>query len=35
MIYQPREDDMLDKKYFGFREEILKENKILDKDSNS
>ena len=33
MIYQPREDEMLDKKYFGFREEILNENKILDKDS--
>ena len=24
---------MLDKKYFGFHEEILNENKILDKDS--
>lgn len=33
MIYQPREDEMLDKKYFGVREEILNENKILDKDS--
>ena len=21
MIYQPREDEMLEKKYFGFREE--------------
>lgn len=33
MIYQPRANEMLDKKYFGFREEILNANKILDKDS--
>ena len=31
MIYQPREDEMLDKKYFRFREEVLNENKILDR----